>query len=460
MDSSSFEQVFHLDHDRRLLICKFCKYAINPTHRGVREHLFKIHKDVLSQETQSEIQKSIMEHEDISICWDGTKVNISDLFDAESLGYSPYLSVGPGYQCSVADCHYCCLQLTTMQKHQREKHTGMDILSEEQHEYPVQVSTFFKSPKHYFPVVVPLPLSQTENNSGSSRLTSIKAQYEKSLQDQQHNWAKVISSGDKGGQGLWMQRTQWIDHFQGLRMDSVAQSSALHCSSDPHNWKSFYQAIHDMIQKCNHAAETMHNPSTKQYLRSIGPDISSKPFHILDPSSLLTYIRMWQRLLGYLLRMHDHADEHRLTLSPSISAVAYQLQQTLRQNATSEELQTYCFDLSVELITQHILGNTWQSPLVHFVGVFAYNPTTHTWRSAKETQPCLSQLIHIMRLILLEFILPSTRLDTIPDPGQLMQQAMERYLWASSHSAFQTLHSLRLYAKTIGDDFYALPTIV
>lgn len=261
---------------------------------------------------------------------------------------------------------------------------------------------------------------------------------------------------------LWVKKTKWHLHFAGLNLHNIHASSSLSLPSDPPSWSAIPDAVKNLLLRC-HTNGGLHHDYTHCLFRSVSAELSSKPLRFIHKSSYNSYFATWQRFFMYLLRNFSNPEPHHLIISESqrvmLEGLYAYLESTTSVSATAE-LEDIIFRVSMGIIKQRIVGDPFESPLIHWLGVMGWNATSGIWQNAAEHRPILSRITYCIRILALEDVFshqdPPVELDHL----EHIREYTTQYIHYASPTLFSTLHSQRMYAKAAAKDYYSHPSIL
>jgi len=113
-------------------------------------------------------------------------------------------------------------------------------------------------------------------------------------------------------------------------------------------------------------------------------------------------------------------------------------------------------ELSAQFM-MHLDYSVQKSALVHFLGVLGYDSRTRRWREANTYTPILAGIQFCMRILMLEYGLPSEERDGFfniygedGDPLAVFRQVRDKWLTEGEASPFNTMHKLLQYGMQVG----------
>jgi hypothetical protein len=364
-----------------------------------------------------------------------------------------------GYACTHPDCGYLCPMYESMTKHHRLAHTAAAARNNTRENVAMQ--TLFKAKSHiaYFEVEPPQIAPTADSPSTANAILQ-----EAALFSRQRQLLSLVAPDDLSATRLtlWDSKTKWPLHFAGLNMHDIHSSSTLSLPQDPPSWTVIPLAVKSLLLRCHNLGQTRQD-HVHRLFRSISPELSSKPLRFIHHTSFVSYFTPWQRMIMYMLRNYSTPTQHCLTISSSQHAILKELSSYLESTTAKDstpELEDLILRLSMDVIKQRIIGDPFESPLIHWLGVWGYDDVHSVWHTAASHRPLLSRITYCIRILGLQDAFLEMENTGEKNTNEFIRQYMQRYLHDGSDTLFTTLQSQRAYAKVAAKDFYAHPSIL
>jgi hypothetical protein len=316
----------HLNSPEPLIICRVCKYALQPTGRRVLKHLWETHKVPL--ESRQDLNAVIK------------RLALPDVNTVEArkdgCAPHPYLVTSSGVQCK--HCNYRSTSLDLIKRHlsAEQKLKGRDLARARDHfDEHLSFQAWTQNGKRDFWIVQSDYATPhiADNTSSPRRLRRIRTLH---LDEQQHcrERERLLKSADTGVDGLafisnWMRRTRWAVTFAGvdrtmllnlcrkpvatgqcLHLDSYNEAALTNIEDDEECLLFAGWAVDHFFDRCEDTERHTHY-SLRCWLRSHIPGRPYKsPFEIPGRKGTRTIHRaLWKRLIFFVLRLHRLTDE-------------------------------------------------------------------------------------------------------------------------------------------------------
>ena len=112
----------------------------------------------------------------------------------------------------------------------------------------------------------------------------------------------------------WDVKTRWAKFHEGRNMDEIALLSGYTRPLDPPEISMALATMERLLQRWYGGFQDLPE-HIRRIFASVDPTVlNPKPFSAIEQESLRKYIRVWQSLIGFLLRSVDIKDEWGLVL--------------------------------------------------------------------------------------------------------------------------------------------------
>jgi hypothetical protein len=232
----------------------------------------------------------------------------------------------------------------------------------------------------------------------------------------------------------WLRHTRWEEIFVNKDMAKLVQLIEAPGMQNHHErriWDATARVIKCCftgILNCQERGWTL----IPFWLRSVDKNKEdTKPFRtFIAPYTLRRYASYWQQYIIFSLRA--------IMVDDSIQWTARQRECLLELNSlifetdVDSEIEKKIFELSVLLI-QHSDYAKERSSLIYFTGVMGYNVEWKQWRQPLEYTTILAGLQFCIRVLMLEFSLPTEKRDnfnetSLENPVQVFRKVRDQWL--------------------------------
>jgi hypothetical protein len=217
----------------------------------------------------------------------------------------------------------------------------------------------------------------------------------------------------------WLWYTRWDKKFAGQDMNELHT-----LTNPPEATTAEEKLIWDMVSKSvKRCWEGYHDCLEREWdlipfwLRSVTLEKEdTKPFRTyIAPDTLTRYVCYWQSYILFCYRMFTRKDTRvEFTTSQFQNLVAVRNVIDSDDENQTEELELLLFKLSVSLICHSDYAKE-PSSLIYYSGVRGYNVDYKQWRKPLEYTTILAGVQFCIRLIMLEYALPTGRRDEFTD---------------------------------------------
>jgi len=442
MDTPTGEALFHLDLTIGVLICKSCRFAVNPI--TILKHLQQFHSTIHFQ-TRKELADSLSTLP-IASC-------LEQLAWRPGGQALPHIAIARGFKC--LHCGKCLISEDTMARHMRERHAGSVAI-----EKGVRVQQIFAQPKTLVEVREP-------DEGPAEDITPVELYLEAALSRYKDTMTPKDETlpTDVGAAHLtpWLVRTGWVEHLGGLspaRLKALTDLPGL--GGEEPALKRLCAWTVEVLRDCHLGAQAASCPTTIRCTISANTtaDIGMKPESFdVQEATLTKYFRYWQHFLCYLFRASSDPVSSRLVLTDGQQEMVEDLK-TCVSTATAETeaaVKEQLLRLSVSIFEQPLTSWAMKSPLIHFLSIQAINHHNKTFSTPQEFTPTLFGLIFVGRILMLEKAIPlASRADDEFVPH--FRKYHQEHLISGSLSTMRELISIRAYGMSIAANQHSKPT--
>lgn len=222
----------------------------------------------------------------------------------------------------------------------------------------------------------------------------------------------------------WLRRTGWSRTFAGRRMDVLIDASQKPKGGEK-NLQRISESVRRVILKC---LDGVRNCTERNWMLIgfwLGSPMrnkpESKPFRLqYQQGTLDRYIQYWQRLICFCLRaLGDEVKYGVEFLAAQMIALRELYASADVEQVNQAVLDERVFEVSIKLI-MHSDYAEQRSVLIYFCCLLGYNPILKQWRKAADYTPILGSIQFCIRVLMLEFAIPShlraTRVDGMSNP--------------------------------------------
>ena len=447
------DEPFSYEPQYKVLICKKHQHAV----RGLETHLRKAHG--LNKIERAPI---ITRYDALSLL-DPKQVPLppADGPPFEALGIPI-----KGFLCQT--CDRISVNRKSMQGHCNSH--GWKFSPENPiHWTEVWVQTFFRNCyQRYFTVrvesisMVPTSLTEKQARDMANILREMKESKARYIEEQ----AKADKKMEKSDNTGWFNLTRWPQHFQDRDIRHISHTSRL-----PDRKERILKQAAKVIDLMIHGAVdglSSHYDDTPLWLKTAKDTLSVRPMvRLQNEESFSRYIGYWKRFICYCLRVtQGDTDEVKLKDSRELikwhgeqKALLDKIWASLELDEEKVQIQNM-LALSMSFVTQDLKGfDHFDSPLVHFAGVLGIDEEMSRLRRGEHYSYMLAGFVYCIRVIFVEFTLPSARRveQTGADIDRFLEMRL-KYLIVGSYSPMSTLVRMLGYGKKITMEAGNAPT--
>jgi hypothetical protein len=435
----------------KVLICRACQHAINPS--GVIRHF----KDYHTKEVPPRLRV------ELSI-WSENKnlVEPNEAVIPVASGAIPNIKVIDGFEC--IECGKLTGSIGSMKVHCQVEHCWTKAQSETWKDCKLQ--SFFNKPNirymlieltnyRYFKVTVEedmeLPIDRLMESS-------LEEAYRRD-EEFQHGLNHIMDTATMVDKSPWIRRTGWTESFIGRDMDKLVEAIDSPGMNDaiyaiPKGVERLLRRCGDGVRDC----ERRNWTNIGFWLNSIDATTpNTTPFHIhWEEATFQRYMGYWQRFICFCIRtiMDDQlgaqfTEEQRDLLMQIIST-------TELDDFHEDALDNLILQFSIRAIMHSDFLQT-KSVLRYFCGVLGWNASTKTWKTANIYTPMLAGLQWCIRVIVLEYSIPTPERGNYPngfvqDPVSTFRSIRDEWLVNGRSTPFNYVHKLLQYGQQVAKD--------
>src|SRR5436309_3473959 len=445
----------------QVLICMSCQYAIQPDHIAI--HLqSKEHR--ISREESKRIA-DIYRKQPLA---DPCKELIMPASIIQPIEYLPIFRDGLACQ----SCRYICRSAEVMKRHQRQAHSLKGGRGRRM--TVTWTSTwcqrfFISAGRRYFAVAsTNLSCSQP-----STELDTLLKQVEHQLDEKQkiiQEKKQVIMESDNPTEvSSWLERTQWIRHLEGQERAKIAVTADLPTAEEL-ILQEITSSIEQLIQT---AQQTVLQKKVSSFalhrINSFQPNIDKeRPLNVkLGERTLENYIRVWKRLLCYVLRTADTEPLYKLTAKQrccmdELVQMAEVAKVLMSDRATDEimqlhaiELQKKCLQFCIALLDHRLDHDEYESAIISYLAiaglqqVHGQDRNQYKFIDAINYTPILSGFIKIAQILVVQQCFEAEEKQEVDSCRQLLDKLHSQFMTTGTATPMDWALRLRLYGRGI-----------
>ncbi len=233
----------------------------------------------------------------------------------------------------------------------------------------------------------------------------------------------------------WLRHTKWEERFMGKDMDALNKLAATPDVKN-YNERRIWDQVGKMLNKCwlgFHDVLERGWELVPFWLASAAREKEdTKPFRkYIAPYTLRRYISYWQSFMLFCIRGFQNKD-YGLEFTEKQQNNLMTVLKVMDDITGSEELlYEALLSLAVSLIC-HSDYSRARSSLIYFTGVLGYNVDWKQWRPPQDYTTILAGFQFCMRVIMLEYALPTEERDTFMEDSEvtpIQQFCRIRNIW-------------------------------
>ena len=417
----------------------------------------------------------------------------------------PGLPVLYGYRCSEPSCRFISTGSKNVAQHCRTQHgqssgvkgrrrkqelppssssTSSSSHSSSSPYSPVTVQTLWSKKQHIYYFVVQESLQDQaapELDSQKDLWTDIEARY-KAAQDQQARRQTTLLEPVEHVSELtpWLKGTGYASHLEGLPLDQIPQAYQLPDKGDERELAAICASVARLLTKGmailsndDGAEERQLSKVNAKLLNTFrGAEMSQDPIKPLqNRQSRQKYIQTWQKLVCYFYRVTQDKHLHKEGRPPfqatqeqlsSTTAAWEQAEQVCLREENEKEgeeeegeedyhsLDQATLDLGIYLIQHPLDKRAFDSAMVSFAAMLAWDSTKKTWMVVNNYTSFLSQIIFDSQLLVLLYCLDLADSGEASSLTSCLREERDKWLLNDTSGPIAELSASRLLGFTIG----------
>lgn len=489
MSDNILENTLKYIPTHKMIICMPCQIGVSGGSQSIHKHLRENHSG-LPKEARSALAQRFTRFADALSQSERDKIRA-----AIAGGAITELPCLPGFACTVPGCNYAVGHKSTFKNHVLHDHKqdGSHVI--EPRECRVQCP--FKGPVIFFevgkpdqgeggdgvrpPAVLPtIDSNQTCRPTDSAGpLEAIKNTMESYLHEQRAALHKMAPP-NLHQVTQWERQTGFAAHNQNRDLRPLRKLCEVVFPGDQPYFDMIPTAVEAVFERL-HETIADHPREVLQHWRAFTPNTEpgSKHFQKLEAASCAAYISIAQQLVCYLVRASTDGTDDRLRLQPTQRRCIDRIRTLVRDSAPEDEEQTRTWlqatvtELLRDIFSQMLPGSPFESPLIHFLSILAFNPITSVWHDAKYFRPVFSHLRFWHRLVHLDFFdriraecppsgINGAQIHAIREESNINEAALaylKIYTHHGTNTWFSWLTPIARYVSGEGINDYAAPLI-
>jgi hypothetical protein len=257
----------------------------------------------------------------------------------------------------------------------------------------------------------------------------------------------------------WLRRTDWMSRFDGKNMKvlhDLLTEPKLN-PQDPDRLRLVWESVARVMEGCWESARDCSSRDWKLILHWLSS--ASKTEHNPTPFSIHMaistrkgYIQYWQQFMVFILRgMNDPSQQYGIEYTDDQLIALEEIKKELeKEDISNDELDRKVSNASL-LFIEHRNFVKQRSALLYFTGVIGYHLGWKRWRSQDSYTPILAGLQWVMRVLVLESVIPKNDRDDWfelygdEDPLECFNRSHHKYLVEGEAYPYDQIHRLLNY---------------
>jgi hypothetical protein len=271
----------------------------------------------------------------------------------------------------------------------------------------------------------------------------------------------------------WLKGTGYASHLEGLPLDQIPQAYQLPDEADEPELAAICAGIGRLLTKGIAVLDNDEGQEERQLSKVNakllntfrGVEMSQDPIKPLQNSqSRKKYIQTWQKLLCYFYRVTQDGHLHRQgrppfqqtqeQLSSATTAWEQAGQVCLAEEVDEEEehdpLDQAVLHLSLSLIRHPLERRAFDSAMVSFAAMLAWDTAKKTWKDVNNYTSFLSQIIYDCQLVVLLYCLDLVDRGRAGTLTSCLKEERDKWLLNDTSGPVAELSASRLLGFTIG----------
>jgi hypothetical protein len=255
----------------------------------------------------------------------------------------------------------------------------------------------------------------------------------------------------------WLRRTGWIHRFDGKNMKvlhDLLKYTTNDDSSEREKLQLVCNSVDRIIEKCWTGVKDLEDRNWRLILYWLNTakwdEQNQSPFRIhMDKKTRQSYGIYWQQFMVFVLQGFEDPEKYGIEYTMVQQSILAEVKNELDQEEPDEEkLETLILKLSL-LFIQHDNFEKERSALLYYLGIMGYHIELKRWRRPEEYTNILAALQWVIRVLVLEFTLPTEERDDwkilhLDNPLSHFKQS-HIYLVEGESYPFDEIHKLLNY---------------
>jgi hypothetical protein len=245
---------------------------------------------------------------------------------------------------------------------------------------------------------------------------------------------------------------RWTELYVGLDMDELVEYSRKPKGSEQKELelKIIWQSVERVIEQSYAGSRELWNRNWHAvlfWLRSINIDQdTSKPFRTnYYASTVERYSGYWASFICFCLRILNHEDTFGIRFNNAERLILIDLRKAVEDRVDVEDkkgLDLLVLTASIEFI-RHSVHCGYRPILIFFLGILGWDSELKVWKKAEDYTTILAGLQFCMRVLVLEFALPTDNRDNIiQEPISIFRSFRDQWLVEGTAFPFSDIHKL------------------
>ena len=255
----------------------------------------------------------------------------------------------------------------------------------------------------------------------------------------------------------WLRRTGWMTRFDGKNMkilhDLIAEPKRV--PENPEDrlrlvWESVSRVMSNCWEGVKDCVSRDWNLILHWLASASKTEQSQSPFSVyMDKKTRARYTSYWQQFMVFVLRGLDDPERYGIDYTGKQQAILREIKNEIEKEDMLEDvLDDMVFEASL-LFVQHSNFVKQRSALLYFTGILGYHVGWKRWRDPGDYTTMLAGLQWVMRILVLEFAIPTEERDEWFDIHQKnpLQQFLlsHKYLIEGEAFPYDRIHTLMNY---------------
>jgi hypothetical protein len=403
------------------------------------------------------------------------------------------LPVLDGYKCCEPGCRFLSASSKNVSRHcytehkqsrgpkgRKKKQQQAGLPSVPKPFTPVSIQTLWTQKQHidYFVVQEATRDPATPDPTSCQDAWADLATRYQHAQDQQAKRQTTLLEATEHVSELtpWLKGTGYASHLEGLLLDQIPLAYQLLDERDEPELVAICASVSRLLGKGMAVLDNDEGQEERQLSRVNakllntfrGAEMSQDPIKPLqNRQSRQKYIQTWQKLVCYFYRVTQEKHLHKEGRPPfqatqrqlsSATAAWEQAEQVCLENGSDEEegeedyhsIDQATLDLGISLIQQPLERRAFDSAMVSFAAMLAWDSAKKTWMDVNNYTSFLSQIIFDSQLLVLLYCLDLVDNGGASSLTRCLREERDKWLLNDTSGPIAELSASRLLGFAIG----------